>query len=122
MPPPPPEPVEYSNVPGDFPPPPSPVSSSYSELRRATYHDNPSNHSNFNADYGVYGTSSQVIPFFLFVFTIKYHMMIMLKLINRHRHMNQFMNQYVQDLHRKHQIILYMLHMCLEVKGIRKNK
>ncbi|KAK6634866.1 hypothetical protein RUM44_000113 [Polyplax serrata] len=59
LPPPPPEPAEYSNIPGDFPPPPSPVSSSYSELRRATYQTNPPNHSNYNADYGVYGTSSQ---------------------------------------------------------------
>lgn len=61
LPPPPPEPVEYSNLPGgaEFPPPPSPVSSSYSELRRATYQNNMPNHSNYSTDYGVYGPSSQ---------------------------------------------------------------
>lgn len=63
--PPPPEPSEYvSCVPGnsfppppeELPPPPSPVSSSYSELRRATYQtDFPS--SNYPAD--IYGPSSQ---------------------------------------------------------------
>lgn len=63
--PPPPEPSEYvSCVPGnsfppppdELPPPPSPVSSSYSELRRATYQtDFPSG--NYPAD--IYGPSSQ---------------------------------------------------------------
>lgn len=63
--PPPPEPSEYvSCAPGnsfppppeELPPPPSPVSSSYSELRRATYQtDFPSG--NYPAD--IYGPSSQ---------------------------------------------------------------
>lgn len=49
-----PEIVDYSDFPpppADFPPPPSPVSSSYSELRRAT---------NSNPDYATYAPSSQV--------------------------------------------------------------
>lgn len=63
LPPPPPEPAEYSNQcpapnfpppPDDLPPPPSPVSSSYSELRRATYQPN------YQPEYGTYGPSSQV--------------------------------------------------------------
>ncbi|XP_014274613.1 lipoma-preferred partner [Halyomorpha halys] len=48
-----PEIVDYSDFPpppADFPPPPSPVSSSYSELRRAT---------NSNPDYATYAPSSQ---------------------------------------------------------------
>ncbi|KAJ9598667.1 hypothetical protein L9F63_010682, partial [Diploptera punctata] len=62
LPPPPPEPAEYSNQcpapnfpppPDDLPPPPSPVSSSYSELRRATYQPN------YQPEYGTYGPSSQ---------------------------------------------------------------
>lgn len=63
--PPPPEPSEYvSCIPGnsfppppeELPPPPSPVSSSYSELRRATYQtDFPSG--NYPTD--IYGPSSQ---------------------------------------------------------------
>lgn len=55
LPPPPPEPAEYADFPpppADLPPPPSPVSSSYSELRRATHHYQP--------DYGTYAPSSQV--------------------------------------------------------------
>lgn len=54
LPPPPPEPAEYGDFPpppADLPPPPSPVSSSYSELRRATHHYQP--------DYGTYAPSSQ---------------------------------------------------------------
>uniref|UniRef100_A0A1B6DVF7 LIM zinc-binding domain-containing protein n=2 Tax=Hemiptera TaxID=7524 RepID=A0A1B6DVF7_9HEMI len=54
LPPPPPEPVEYGDFPpppADLPPPPSPVSSSYSELRRATHHYQP--------EYGTYAPSSQ---------------------------------------------------------------
>ncbi|KAK9507564.1 hypothetical protein O3M35_007392 [Rhynocoris fuscipes] len=50
-----PEIVDYNDFPpppADFPPPPSPVSSSYSELRRAT-------HSNTLPDYGTYAPSSQ---------------------------------------------------------------
>nr|CAD7194855.1 unnamed protein product [Timema douglasi] len=61
LPPPPPEPSDYNQCsapdfpppPDDLPPPPSPVSSSYSELRRATYH------SHYQPDYGTYGPSSQ---------------------------------------------------------------
>lgn len=63
--PPPPEPSEYVSCvsgnsfpppPEELPPPPSPVSSSYSELRRATYQtDFPSG--NYPAD--IYGPSSQ---------------------------------------------------------------
>ncbi|KAK7867242.1 hypothetical protein R5R35_000234 [Gryllus longicercus] len=57
LPPPPLEPVDYGQCcqsnfpppPEDLPPPPSPVSSSYSELRRATYQQ----------DYGLLGRSSQ---------------------------------------------------------------
>ncbi|KAG8254544.1 lipoma-preferred partner homolog [Homalodisca vitripennis] len=54
LPPPPPKPSEFSDFPpppSDLPPPPSPVSSSYSELRRATHHYQP--------DYGTYTPSSQ---------------------------------------------------------------
>lgn len=55
LPPPPPEPVEYSDFPpppADLPPPPSPVSSSYSELRRAT-------HTGYQPDYSTYSPPSQ---------------------------------------------------------------
>ncbi|XP_034940113.1 thyroid receptor-interacting protein 6 [Chelonus insularis] len=66
--PPPPEPTEYISCvtgnafpppPEELPPPPSPVSSSYSELRRATYHqsDYPPNHHDYPND--IYGPSSQ---------------------------------------------------------------
>ncbi|XP_063218940.1 lipoma-preferred partner homolog [Bacillus rossius redtenbacheri] len=61
LPPPPPEPSDYNQCaapnfpppPDDLPPPPSPVSSSYSELRQATYHPH------YQPDYGSYGPSSQ---------------------------------------------------------------
>lgn len=54
LPPPPPEPADYgtcgANLSDEFPPPPSPVSSSYSELRRAT---------NYQPDFGTYAPPSQ---------------------------------------------------------------
>lgn len=56
LPPPPPKPSDYNDFPpppADLPPPPSPVSSSYSELRRATHHYPP--------DYGTYTPYSQVL-------------------------------------------------------------
>lgn len=64
LPPPPPEPVDYAPCrvtgfpppPDDLPPPPSPVSSSYSELRRATQYPSP----NYQQDYSNYGPSSRV--------------------------------------------------------------
>lgn len=62
--PPPPDEVQET-LPEDLPPPPSPVSSSYSELRRATYQPGyqpsypPSFPSNYPPDYSTYGSSSQ---------------------------------------------------------------
>lgn len=64
LPPPPPEPADYGpcNIstfpppPDDLPPPPSPVSSSYSELRRATQFQSP----NYPQDYSNYGPLSRV--------------------------------------------------------------
>ncbi|XP_065216645.1 lipoma-preferred partner homolog [Planococcus citri] len=63
LPPPPPEPLDYGHCnstafpppPDDLPPPPSPVSSSYSELRRATQFQSP----NYQQDYSNYGPSSR---------------------------------------------------------------
>lgn len=63
-----PEIVDYSDFPpppADFPPPPSPVSSSYSELRRAT-------HSNTLPDYGTYAPSSQVCYIYFLVVYFSY--------------------------------------------------
>lgn len=63
--PPPPEPTEYVHClpgssfpppPEELPPPPSPVSSSYSELRRATYQND---YSSGNYPNDIYGPSSQ---------------------------------------------------------------
>lgn len=126
LPPPPPEPAEYSNIPGDFPPPPSPVSSSYSELRRATYQTNPPNHSNYNADYGVYGTSSQVptvLPVLACIFATLLCNLIFLSFIPRRvRPTNPYMSPSVQDLLPRLRITPYTLHTCRGVRLARRSR